>query len=326
MAYIKSDSFISTGASTFIELPTGADWMRVYNATTLAAAGAGTGVEFYWAHGMPVGSGIEYIKTAVTNAIAPTILETGGFEEVDTSSNPLGAINVAAPITGIAAGGVPPVVTAAGVWNDALVAGDVVRIINMTGATQLNGMDFTVSTVTANTRFTLRDMAPIAAATNGLFRKVKFAPIFYPAARFVTKAATVAGTTNTLVTLSVTHGYTVGQKVSFRVPAAFGMVQLNGLQGNIVAIGDADADGATNTVTVDIDSTTFTAFAFPLTGAAAFSPAMMVPVGETATLPYMSNFDDAERNVAARGIILGAGVNSPAGVVGNVIYWIAGKN
>jgi len=73
------------------------------------------------------------------------------------------------------------------------------------------------------------------------------------------------------VTLSVTHNYIVGQKVTFKIPtvtaAAFGMTQLNGITATIIRTNDADADGLFNTITVDVDTTGYTAFALPLTAA-----------------------------------------------------------
>jgi hypothetical protein len=135
------------------------------------------------------------------------------------------------------------------------------------------------------------------------------------------------------VTLSVTHGYTVGQQISFVIPTvtalAFGMTELDGTEATIVAIGQADVNGFTNTITVDVDTTGFTAFAFPLTTDPGFTPAQVIPVGEnTATaLNYGQNIlADATVNTGNIGIQLMAGAASPAGSQGDVIYWVAGKS
>ena len=96
-------SFVSTGLPTIIQVRSGVDYIWVKNMTTLAAAAAGTGVEYYWQLGMTQGTGIEYIKTAVTSAIAPTVMAAPtGFYLINSSVN-LPAASTA--LTGITANG-----------------------------------------------------------------------------------------------------------------------------------------------------------------------------------------------------------------------------
>jgi hypothetical protein len=121
--------------------------------------------------------------------------------------------------------------------------------------------------------------------------------------------------------MSVTHGFTVGQAVRIKVPAAYGMTEIDNLIGNITAISTAN-----NTITVDIDSSTFTAFAFPATADVPFTPALVVPVGMDATGSTANSLDDATDNVSFLGIELGAGIDGPAGSSSDVIYWRAGKS
>jgi hypothetical protein len=130
------------------------------------------------------------------------------------------------------------------------------------------------------------------------------------------------------VVLTVTHNLTVGQRIVFGViPSMYGMTQLSGLRATIVAI-----NTTTNSITIDIDTTGFTAFAFPLTAVAAtaHTEPSIVPFGDG--LSPLSNpqgnqsvLDGATRNVAVRGIYLGAGANGPAGIASDVIYWQAWK-
>jgi hypothetical protein len=78
-----------------------------------------------------------------------------------------------------------------------------------------------------------------------------------------------------------------------------------------------------------VDTTGFTAFAFPLTTAPGFTPAQVVPIGENTATALLLGADilgDATRNTAFFGIQLRAGTASPAGVDGDVIYWVAGKS
>lgn len=319
--------FISSGAAQILQIRSDLDWLWVRNETVSYAAGAGTGAEFYWQRGMAQGRGTIYTKTAVTGAlVVAQIAANAGFYLVDSSVNQPGP---SLALTGIT-GATPPVVNTANTAS--LNNGDVVRIFNTVGAQQLGGLDFTIGAISAGVSFTLAFMAGIANANPGAgsFRRIPYDPLYYPRRRFITKISQAA---QAIVTLSVTHGYTVGQVVRFVVPVvtavAFGMNELDGLQGTIVAVGQADVDGVTNTITVDIDTSGFTAFAFPLTTDPGFTPAQIVPVGDNTAESLLLNANilaDATVNTGYIGIQLQGGTGSPAGVAGNVIYWVAGKS
>jgi hypothetical protein len=314
--------FTSTGAAQIIQLRSNLDWMWVINETVSYAAGAGTGAEFYWQRGMTQGRGIIYTKTAATNALATgQIAANAGFYLVDSSVNLPGP---SLSLTGIT-GATPPVVLTANTGS--LNNGDIVRIFSTVGALQLGGLDFTIGNISAGTSFELSYMAAIAAASPGAgtFRRIPYDALFYPRRRYITNITQAA---QAVVTLSVTHGYTVGQVVRFVIPTvtalAFGMTELDGLQGTIVAI-----NTTTNTITVDIDTTGFTAFAFPLTTSPGFTPAQIVPIGDNTAESLLLNaniLSDATVNTGYIGIQLQAGTGSPAGVSTNVIYWVAGKS
>ncbi len=319
--------FTSNGSNKTLQIRSDLDWMWVYNQTEQYAAGSGNGCEFYWQRGMTQGRGTVYTKTAVTNALAVAqIAANSGFYLIDSS------VNIPGPslaLTGITAGN-PPVVNTAN--TSSLANGDVVRIFNTAGAKQLGGLDFTIGALSAGVSFTLAYMAQIASANPGAgtFRKIPFSPLFYPSTRIITK---ISQATQAIVTLSVTHNYTVGQVVRFIVPTVtattYGMTQLDGVQATIVAINQADADGVTNTITIDIDTTGFSPFAFPLTSAPGFTPAQVVPMGENTAeaLNLGANIlGDATVNTGYIGIQLIAGNGSPAGTNGDVIYWVAGKS
>jgi hypothetical protein len=321
-------TFTSTGNAQIIQLPTGVDYIRVYNETVSYAGGANTGAEFYWQRGMAQGRGTIYTKTAATNALqVGQIAAQSGFYLIDTT------VNVPGPgvaTTGIT-GALPPVVTTgstAGLNN-----GDIVRLFAPAGALQLGGMDFTIGSVVANTSFTLPNMPAIVAATPaaGIYRRIPYDPYFYPSTRYITK---ISQATQAIVTLSVTHNYTVGQVIRFVVPvvtaAAYGMSELNGLQGTIVAVNATDGT-STNTITVDIDTTGFTAFALPLTANPYHTFAQVIPVGEStraalAAVPQANLLGGATENQALFGLQLMAGTLSPAGANGDIIRWVAGKS
>lgn len=313
--------FTSAGNSVKIDLRSDVDWMAVYNLTQGAAnQTTAVGVKYYWQRGMPAGAGWTTFKSNAANAAnLETYALTNGFTLIDSSVQAPGVLN--ATITAVSNAAIP-VVSNSG--TNGLVAGDVVRLFNVAGAQQLGGIDFTVgyNTLTTGT-FSLDYMSQIVAGTTGSWRKINFNPIFYPRRRFITVITQAA---QAVVTTSVTHQYEVGQQVRFVVPAAYGMVEINGLTGNIVSV---DTTTTVNSFTVDIDSSAFTAFAFPLTAAVPFSPAEVVPVGEdtsTALIYGVDTLSDATINTSFIGMKLQGGVNCPAGANADVIMWVAGKS
>lgn len=321
--------FTATGNAVTLQIPSDLDYMWVYNYTALTAPGANTGAKFYWQRGMAQGTGVIETKTAVTGALAIAAMAApAGFYLVNSSDQVPGPSVAVTQIDG----STPPIVNTGSTAN--LVDGDIVRIINVAGALQIGGMDFTIDNIIANTSFELAYMATIvtSGATTGFYRRIPFDPYFYPRNRYITK---ISQAVQAIVTLSVDHTFTVGQVIRFVVPSVqgstvyYGMTELNGVQATIVAVGAADADGITNTITVDVDTTAFTAFAFPLTASGASTFAQVVPVGENTAQALSSSVNilgDATINQAYIGMKLPGGANSPGGAVSNVMYWVAGKS
>lgn len=313
---VQQGRFTSNGRPKTIKLRSDIDWMRVYNITVAQAPQTdAVGVEYYWQRGFPNDACIEYKKSEAADAADLTEYNTtGGFTLIDSSKQDYGAVMA---VTGIDAND-PPEVTVAS--TDNLYDGDVVRFFNVIGGTQLGGMDFTID-VQGGTTFNLPYMAQIAATGAGELRLVKFDPLFYPRRRFITK---ITKASQAVVTLSVTHGFTVGQALRFQVSDEYGMVEINGKLATVVAI-----NTTTNTVTMDIDTSSFTTFVFPDTTVDAFTQAQLVPVGEDTAEAISAGANllaDATVNEGFIGIRLAAGDDSPAGNNNNVIYWVAGKS
>ena len=310
--------FTATGNTINLSIRSGVDRMSVYNLTQGAAnQTTAVGVKYYWQNGMATGAKWTTFKS---NAAAAANLEqyitSAGFFLVDSSQSNNSPVN--ATITAISTA-TPPVVTNTG--TNGLSAGSVVKLINVAGAQQLGGMDFTVGYGTLSaTTFSLDFMPAIAAGTTGSWKLIPYDPVFYPSRRSITAITSNANGTTT-IELSVTHEYEVGQAIRVIVPAAFGMTQINGMVGNILSVVQTTT---TNTITVDINSSGFTAFAFPLTTAVPFSPAETVPVGENtavaiaAGVPYAT---DATINQTFLGIALTGGVNCPGGATSDVMMW-----
>ncbi len=310
---ILTGTFTSDGTAKNLTLPSGYDTFRLINITDIGSAAAATPVmRAEGTSAMAAGSAYYNLKTngAATNQIEATTT-TGGFTIVADSAST--ALSAAVAITGIT-NATPPVVSTASTAG--LNDGDIVRVYGTTGQLNIAGLDFTIDTVVANTSFNLAYMvAPGAAATAGFWRRRPFDSRFYPRNRYITS---ISKATSAVIVMSVTHGFTVGQKVRMVVPSAFGMVEMDGLLGTVTAI-----NTTTNSITVDIDSSAFTTFAFPTSAIAALGVtfAQVVPVGEAATAPYQNLLDDATDNVSFTGVQIGTTVQT----TGKVYQWFAIK-
>ena len=306
---IQQGRFTSDGTAKTLEIRSDVDWMEVINFTQSGTTQTtGRGVRFSWQRGFASDSGVMTTKLDSANTIALEVITSGGFTLVDSSLDTPEAAQTGTAIT--AASPAVATITAHGYSN-----GDVVRLSTTTGMLQIAGMDFTIGSVAANT-FELSYLAAAgfaAPATAVTARRIPFDPIYSPRNRFITG---ITQATSAVVTLSVTHGYSVGEKIRFNVPSAFGMTEINGLAGEITAV-----NTTTNTITVDIDSSAFTAFAFPTSASVPFTFAQAVPFAEDASV-----LTGATDNVGFIGIRLAAGADSPAGSSADVIYWRAGKS
>jgi hypothetical protein len=314
----------ATPVVTYLNLPGGFDHIEVFNYSQWNAASSS--FKFEWFKGMPSGSALVTSQNAVPEVYTSTI-PTGGFTLISPTGVPIPGGQLSG--TAISAA-TPPVVSSAA--TSTLKAGDIVVMYNCTGATEFNGYYFTVGPVTANSAFTLSYAPTIVAGTTCNYRIMSSDAQFYPRNRLI---ASISKATQAVVTFTVTHGLTVGQEIVFNVPAAFGMTQMNGLRGTILAI-----NTTTNAVTVNIDSSGFSTFAFPLTGAAPFTPAQAVPFGDgldiTNPLQTSATLAGATQNTSFNGVALGLGVTGtsnvqsngmgPAGTANDVMYWRATKS
>lgn len=314
-----------------LQIRSGFDWIKTFNYTKYAgngAGGTGTVVEGYWQLGMPNGGGVGILKAAGATTLSTLQLAAGnGFSFVDSSlTAPLAPVALTANAAATSNAVSPVVLTG----NTAgLATGSVVRLSNVTVANSLNGIDFAINTITANTSFVLSAVFPnaIVAGTaggpigTGEYRVIPFNPLFYPARRFI---ANISQAANAQVSVTVPHNLTVGQEVRFQVDPLNSMTQINGLSGIIMSIVD------TLNFTVNINTTGFTAFTFPVgPNTPAYTPAQVVPFGEdtaTAEANSLSILGDATINTGYIGVILPAGALAVGGVASDVIYWSAGKS
>jgi hypothetical protein len=313
---IITGTFTSNGTSQLITVPSDIVKLEMYDLTYFGSTAATSTEEIAtWVRGLPAGAAYVGNKTNAAATIAITsMISTNGFTFLDPTVSQLQNA-----ITGTAVSQANPAAVAmvAHGYN----TGDVIRITQTTGMFQIAGMDFTVTNTGANT-FNLTNLNSsgfAAAATNIVGQKLNYGAAFYPVNRTITNISAAA---SARVTMSVTHGFTIGQLVRIIVPAGWGMSQMNGLLGTITNIGQADASGYTNTIDININSSAFTAFSFPTSAAAGAGIGFpqVVPVGEAATSPFQNLLDDATVNQSSFQMQFGSSV---VGANNDLIRWIA---
>ncbi len=343
------------GSAQIIQIPSGVDWLYVYNYTKFGQAGLNTvyfngtanavaGVEFYWQRGMAPGTGIVKYKGNAVETISADTLLTGGFTLYDPSGNTPGALPLLGPAVATTAStnATQPVVSTASTAG--LYVGSVVRMSN-TAQSDVNGIDMIVSAITVNTNFTLLAAsnalanAPGAIGGAGFYRIVNFNQLFYPRRRYITN---ITQAVNPTVSTSIPHGYVAGQHIRFEIPKlrpAAGMVQLDGVLATILSVVDDYS------FIIDIDTSAFSLFVWPTIANQPSSFPAAVPVGENTAnallnlnpqVPSIGGqqifntgtgiLSDSEVNTGFLGMILGGGGNGNilgtpiAGPAGTVHY------
>lgn len=325
---LTGGSFTSTGAGVKILLPSSADYFKTWNVTQLAATNPNTVVNGEWfgskfgLGASPAGQGI---KTVKTTAMLESAFAAGtGFTYVTT--NPVVEPQAANAITGITAAS-PAVVTQTNTYSD----GDIIQFYGTTGMLQISGMNFQISSTSGSgyTLIGLRAAGFAAPATAGFTRRISKYAAVDPQYLYITE---ITQATQAVVRTSVdpTAYYVVGMKVHFSVPYSYGMTQINGLTGTIVAV-----SAANYTMTVDIDTSAFTAFAFPTSALAAVSPmfATLAPAGAS-TQRDPNTFVETGYNFQYQAfhtgqftpyMFLAGGAQSPAGAAADQVNWMAYK-
>jgi hypothetical protein len=299
--------YVSDGTYKILQLPTDVNFFQIWNYTDYgSSANPGIVKRASWFNTMP---NDYYLGTKNTDGAATdeSVLGTsGGFRWLESQPNNLEAAGNA--ITAITAA-TPPVVSKVA---HGYQVGDTVQLTATTGMLQIAGYEATVTVRDSANAFSIGYIPGAgfaAAATAGVARRISTPPMFAPRRRYITA---ITQATSAVVTLSVTHGYQVGEKVRFNVSSDWDMTEIDGLLGEITAISTAN-----NTITVDIDSSAFTAFAWPASGDTPFTPAHVVPVGDDPSV-----LTGATNNEGYRALRIGATVD---GADGDEMKWIALK-
>lgn len=92
---------------------------------------------------------------------------------------------------------------------------------------------------------------------------------------------TIASITNAnpmVLTTTQDHGYVAGMMVTFLIPIQFGMVELNGLNVQVISL-------TSDTLTINLDAKGFTPFAYPSPLPSAYTLPSVIP---NSSGPYLS--------------------------------------
>lgn len=300
---IDGGSFTSSATNYEVQISDQPDMIWVRNRTAWGDDAAETSVESWWRRGMAQDAAQTTDQAVTTGILSSEAVTSNGFRVYSTQNPPTYA---ALATTAISVAN-PAVCTMASTGS--IVVGDVVRLDNTTGMLQVAGYDFSVTAVTTNVSVTLNldsNQQPFAAAATAGNVRLIVPGRYYPRRRFIVPLSGAAGITqaaNAVVSTSVAHDFTVGERVRLKVPSAYGMTEANNQEATVTAVG-------TYTVTLDLDTSGFTAFAFPTSAvyAAGVSPAEIIPVGAAAQsganppiVPVSASFDNRNEWVIKMG-------------------------
>ena len=289
-------------------------------------------IEWWWERSMAqyTAKGMQQASDATNPALTSKALSTLGISHYDTTNPPTFAGLAATTLNATTY-----VLTMASTGS--IVVGDTVRLTGITGARQLSGYVFQVTAVTTNTSITLGYMASggiVLGAAGSAETVTKFIPNrFYPRERYI---ANISQAAQAVVHFTQPNDFTAGEIVSFRVPALFGMTQINNKTARVLSVTNSST---VSSITLDLDTSGYTAFDIPDDADfASVSPAVcvpsssgVVPLSGSATNPQQppgTNLLDSFDNRNTRVINFGTGlftVSSFTVTVGDTWMWAAYK-
>lgn len=243
-----------------------------------------------WDKSMVPGTALCQANTAGAATVTNTFLATGGITPVQSKANLFGPSVAGTGVTNAN----PAVMTLTPA--NAYLTGSVVVLQQTTGAFQLAGIPWYLTSTGANT-YTLGNSFDAsafgAAATNVVAKEVLFPYAFTPYVSYIVKLT--LGSTTTVQT-SMPHGLVAGGVARLLVPEVWGSSQISGQYGTILSVADQF------TFTIAIDSSAATAFTFPTSVQAGNSvtPAQVIPFGDPA-----GSFDLAAIDNNFQGLIIG---------------------
>ena len=343
MSTFTTGTFTSTGVSPILlSIESGFDLFTMVNISDVGSTSAETQVmRAYYASGMAPDSAYRNLKTNGANTLA---LETSfigrGFTAFDSFNPPVFAATAVTAVTAASPAQVSSVA-------HGLAVGDTVMFSGLNGSmTSMNGLKFTVDSVTANTFTITFDTSANAAgqigvtpATAGFVTKVYGSPysphnvVIGPTASMSATAAvggvTIVDATNILLNMNTVPSfeqnpsqyspflrpYQVGAKLRIYIPAGYGtQTTANFVMGQIVAINTQTGYAVPNQLQLKILPGNPSGAITTAVGLNALVwPAAVA--GFKKSFPFVTDiaevssiFSEAEDNTAFRGILIGTGV------------------
>jgi hypothetical protein len=202
-----------------------------------------------------------------TPAMEADQITSGGFSFITRDTPQFGAVKAVTSITKAASA----VVTSA---SHGYQTGDVVWFSSATEMENLTGIPFVITVSDANT-FSIpfnTDTANFTVETAISCKQVLYPDLYVP---FGCVVAGMTAASAAVVSVTVNHGFVVGQRVKLNGFANYGMVEAEDKEAYVTAISDT-------TVTLDLNSAAYTAFTWPAPSVFALGTdiPMILPIGD----------------------------------------------
>lgn len=279
----------SAGGTSPIRLPFIPDRVEFIDYTSMTTPTAGQVVKGSW--DVTMGQGAAAYDTYAAGPVYSTATTlTGGISTFTAGQSLQFGAKKQVVAAGPSAGSTSFTVT-----NHGYVSGDVVQFSGLyqtatTGLPQLSGMSFRIVVVDVNTFLIAwnssgSNYTPLSGSPVGAFVfKVLYPFIYFPGVNNI--AIINFGSPSTTIITTSSHNYVVGQEVAFRMPAAWGTVELNSLPNELVPgspiyyVVDSVTDDLT--FSVRVNSTGFTPYNVnvPVANVPGLTPAQVVAVGD----------------------------------------------
>lgn len=364
---LAKGSFTATGTTAVIPLPFTPDYVELWNYTNIKTAATHAVTRAWWDNKLADGSNnptmVELYSGSSTSTVYDVILNSSTTPAINAfSAGQLLQFGPSQQVVSSTKG----TTTSFQVTGHGYQVGDTVMFEGLyqsatTGMPQMNGVYFTIVTITDANNFIVNWNSNNAAYTNlsaspasAIVKKVLYPFLYVPQVNVITAITT--GTTTTIKTAQY-HNFETGQEVAFRIPSAWGTTQLNSLPD--LAIPGSPIYGYVQSITdnwtfvVNINSSAFTAFttnvavsSLPVTlpqvlsagdvntGGNAFSGGVLYPPPQfpTSSSRVSTINGPAIRgsfvNNTSQGFTIGAGLAATDGTAtlianGNIILWHA---
>ncbi len=269
---MANGTFTSTGGAQVVPLPFQPKRVNLRNITAWKNANTACIIQAFWTP-LQILSNVNYTMVYGLNSSTAVLSDWVSTNGISTFS--AGQLLQFGPTKQVVAstGGST---TSFQVTSHGYTIGDVVIFEGLftdttgtAGMPQMNGIPFTVLTVTDANNFTVQWNSSnatyytnlAASPVSAKVKKVLYPYLYFPGTAFI--SAITLGTSTTIDTTSA-HNFRIGQEVAFRIPSQWGTVELNSVPNTVSPVsplyGYVTAVTDFNTVVVNIDSSSMTAF------------------------------------------------------------------